>query len=140
MRTWACLLMAAALLAGCSAGDRSAPTPAESATLPRLVTKLVPAGDHAVNLEVHVIPSRDLGPAVLTVGGKLLKVLPRDELHFRLAPPVPPPHPKHSPYPLPRVLIEVFRIEAAARGDHIIELHLAWQGGQLSKQIVWVDR
>ncbi|MDN5864603.1 MAG: hypothetical protein L0I62_05240, partial [Gammaproteobacteria bacterium] len=132
-------LLAAALFAGCSGAPDARTTSAAGMAAPGIVTVLVPLGEDAASLEIHLIPARDLGPAVLTVSGEHLEVLPAAERHFRLAPPAPPPPATHSPYPLPRILIEVFRLESPLRGAHTVTLQLSWQGGQLSRQITWTN-
>lgn len=128
------LLSAVVVLAAC--GGDPKPTAPE---LVSLTPSLVVSGPRVANLEVRIFPQRPLGQARLTLSAPGIEILPQSQVDFTLTPPPPPPRVEHSPYPLPLVILQVFRLQAGAAGPHTLTLTLSWPGGELKRDLHWDD-
>lgn len=128
------LLSAVAVLAACAAAPK--PMAPEPVTLTPV---LVVVGPRVANLDVRIFPQRPLGQAQLTLSAPGVEILPQSHVDFALTPPPAPPPVEHSPYPLPQVILKVFRLEAPAAGPHTLTLTLSWPGGELKREIQWND-
>ena len=128
------VLPALVLLAACSSAPEAAPPEAVT-----LTPVLVVAGPRVANLEVRLAPRQDLGQAQLTVAAAGVDIKPQASVEFALRPPASPPPVHGTPYPLPPVIIKVFRLEATGPGPHDVEVLLDWSGGKLKRQVHWND-
>lgn len=127
-------IIVAFALAGCAASSGAAPQDTVS-----LTPVLVPVSPRVANLEVHIAPRQSMGPARLMVSAAGVTVSPQATVDFALEPLPTPPPVSHAPYPLPPVVIKVFRLVAAAEGIHDLDVSLTWKGGRLEQRVTWND-
>lgn len=122
------------LLAACSSAPQAAPPDAVT-----LTPVLVVSGPRVADLEVRIFSPRALGQAQLSVTAPGVAVKPQAPVEFALEPPASPTPVQGPPYPLPPVIIKVFRLEAAAPGSHAAEVTLRWSGGEIKQEVRWDD-
>ena len=122
------------LLVACSTAPQAAPPDAVT-----LTPVLVVSGPRVADLEVRIFSPRAQGQAALAIAAPGATIKPQAQVAFALEPPLPPSPVKGPPYPLPPVIIKVFRLEAAAPGPHTIEVSLHWSGGEITQEVRWDD-
>ena len=128
------VLPAIVLLAACSSAPKAAPPAAVT-----LTPVLVVSGPRIANLEVRIASEHDLGQAQLSVSAPGVVIQPQAPVEFALQPPASPPPVHDTPYPLPPVILKVFRLEATGPGPHALEVLLTWPGGELKQEVRWND-